>query len=520
MALQALFVTFLWSTSWVLIKFGLEEIPPLTFAGLRYMLAFLVLAPLLWRPFLWRQPVGVVAGKRPSPFPTAITALTKTDWLRLILLGIIFYAITQGAQFVALAYAPAVSVTLIWSFTAVAVAVLGIVTLGERPNGAQWAGMLLALAGAVVYFYPFGLAEAQFIGLLAALVGMLSNSVAAVLGREFEVRILSQVLRADVLPDVKAAEQEQIWAALSELRYIFRHTLLRDAAYEMQLRTRLRELHRLAAAAYEQLHAADLTTYYPELAYHYGQAHLPEQERQYALKAAEQAAAQYANQEAIHYFSRVLELTPPDDGITIHTLLMQRVQLYDRVGDREGQWQDISHLLALTQSGTDETSVRHQVEARLLELAYIRLTKNYAAAAERLTSLVDRLALADMPDLAGRTYTEWGEILLRQGQHAAAKENSLSLREGVYVWVTGPTLETRAEYRMLRNMGADVVGMSTVPEVIAARHLGMRVVAFSIVTDLCIPETLEEADIETIIKTAGEAEPKLTSIVKTLVTGL
>lgn len=246
--------------------------------------------------------------------------------------------------------------------------------------------------------------------------------VAAVLGREFEVRILSQVLRADVLPDVKAAEQEQIWAALSELRYIFRHTLLRDAAYEMQLRTRLRELHRLAAAAYEQLHAADLTTYYPELAYHYGQAHLPEQERQYALKAAEQAAAQYANQEAIHYFSRVLELTPPDDGITMHTLLMQRVQLYDRVGDREGQWQDISHLLALTQSGTDETSVRHQVEARLLELAYIRLTKNYAAAAERLTSLVDRLALADMPDLAGRTYTEWGEILLRQGQHAAAKE--------------------------------------------------------------------------------------------------
>ncbi len=179
-ALQALFVTFLWSTSWVLIKFGLEEIPPLTFAGLRYMLAFLVLLP-----FLWRQPVGsaVENGKRPSPLPPTITALTKTDWLRLILLGIVFYAITQGAQFVALAYAPAVSVTLIWSFTAVAVAVLGIVTLGEQPNGAQWAGMLLALAGAVVYFYPFGLAEAQFIGLLAALVGMLSNSVAAVLGR-------------------------------------------------------------------------------------------------------------------------------------------------------------------------------------------------------------------------------------------------------------------------------------------------------------------------------------------------
>ncbi len=174
-ALQALFVTFLWSTSWVLIKFGLEEIPPLTFAGLRYMLAFLVLLP-----FLWRQPVE---GQRPSRLPPSLTTLTKADWLRLILLGVVFYAITQGAQFVALAYAPAVSVTLIWSFTAVAVALLGIVTLGERPNGAQWVGMLLALAGAVLYFYPFGLAEAQFVGLLAALVGMLSNSVAAVLGR-------------------------------------------------------------------------------------------------------------------------------------------------------------------------------------------------------------------------------------------------------------------------------------------------------------------------------------------------
>jgi purine-nucleoside phosphorylase len=104
--------------------------------------------------------------------------------------------------------------------------------------------------------------------------------------------------------------------------------------------------------------------------------------------------------------------------------------------------------------------------------------------------------------------------------HEAAKENGLTLREGVYVWVTGPTLETRAEYRMLRNLGADVVGMSTVPEVIAARHMGMRVVAFSICTDMCDPDDLEEVDIDTIIKTAGEAEPKLTAIVKTLVGSL
>jgi drug/metabolite transporter (DMT)-like permease len=173
--LQALFVTFLWSTSWVLIKFGLGEISPLVFAGLRYMLAFLVLLP-----FLWRQPD---ANRSVFRVPSSVKALTRGDWGRLIVLGLVYYALTQGAQFVALAYAPAVAVTLILSFTAVFVALLGIFTLGERPNGGQWLGILLALVGVVVYFYPFGFAEAQFIGIVAAVVGMLANSVSALLGR-------------------------------------------------------------------------------------------------------------------------------------------------------------------------------------------------------------------------------------------------------------------------------------------------------------------------------------------------
>ncbi len=106
--------------------------------------------------------------------------------------------------------------------------------------------------------------------------------------------------------------------------------------------------------------------------------------------------------------------------------------------------------------------------------------------------------------------------LIERAHHAAGQEG-LSLRQGVYVMVTGPNLETRAEYRMLRNLGADVVGMSTLPEVVAARHLGMRVVAFSIVTDMCLPDHLEEANIEQIIATAGAAEPKLTRVVKRLI---
>lgn len=106
---------------------------------------------------------------------------------------------------------------------------------------------------------------------------------------------------------------------------------------------------------------------------------------------------------------------------------------------------------------------------------------------------------------------------LRALARAAALELRIVLREGVYVAVPGPNLETRAEYRMLRTMGADVVGMSTVPEVIVAVHQGMRVVGISIVTDQCLPDALEPADIARIIETAGRAEPHLTRLIALLV---
>ena len=98
-----------------------------------------------------------------------------------------------------------------------------------------------------------------------------------------------------------------------------------------------------------------------------------------------------------------------------------------------------------------------------------------------------------------------------------ALERKITLRRGVYVAVPGPNLETRAEYRMLRVMGADVVGMSTVPEVIVAVHGGMRVMGVSIITDQCLPDALEPANIEHIIATAGRAEPHLTALVEGVV---
>jgi drug/metabolite transporter (DMT)-like permease len=165
--LQALFVTFLWSTSWILIKFGLDEIPALTFAGLRYTLAFLVLAPLV---------------ALQSEHWTAIRSLEGRQWRQLIVLGLLFYTVTQGAMFMALAHLPATPVSLILSFSPAAVALLGIPLLGERPSRLQWSGIALFLLGVLAYFYPFEM-PLKLLGLAAAAVGLVTNVVSTVMGR-------------------------------------------------------------------------------------------------------------------------------------------------------------------------------------------------------------------------------------------------------------------------------------------------------------------------------------------------
>jgi drug/metabolite transporter (DMT)-like permease len=166
-ALQALLVTFLWSTSWVLIKIGLEDIPALTFAGLRYSLAFLCLLPLALRP------AGLIS----------LRALPGQRWARLIILGLLFYAVTQGSQFLGLAYLPALTVSLLLNFTTIVVALLGIFLLAERPTVFQWSGVFLNIVGIVIYFYPVAIPASQAVGLIVVVVGVLANAGASILGR-------------------------------------------------------------------------------------------------------------------------------------------------------------------------------------------------------------------------------------------------------------------------------------------------------------------------------------------------
>ncbi len=106
----------------------------------------------------------------------------------------------------------------------------------------------------------------------------------------------------------------------------------------------------------------------------------------------------------------------------------------------------------------------------------------------------------------------YNQVLIERGMSVARRED-IVCHKGVFVAVAGPNLETRAEYRFLRMIGGDVVGMSTVPEVIVAVHCGLRVVGFSIVTDMCFPDSLQPADVNEIVKIANAAEPRLSQLV-------
>ena len=165
--LLALLVTFLWSTSFVIIKIGLGEIPPITFAGLRYSIAFLCLLPFAFK-------------KNNS---STIKRLNKNDWFKLILLGFLFYAFTQGTQFIGLSLLPAVTVSLWLNFTPLIVAVMAIFFINEFPTILQWLGVILFIVGIFTYFFPVNLSQNQFTGLIVMTIGVLANSGSAVLGR-------------------------------------------------------------------------------------------------------------------------------------------------------------------------------------------------------------------------------------------------------------------------------------------------------------------------------------------------
>jgi drug/metabolite transporter (DMT)-like permease len=163
---QALFVAFLWSTSWPLIRAGLHggALAPLTFAGLRYTIAALVLLPFAYRGL-----------RRARPDRRAL--------LQVGILGLVFYAVAQGAQFVALDLLPAAAVSLVLTMSPVAIVVIGAARGDERPSPLQLTGIFVLVVGAALYFLPLTLGAAAAAGLAVAVAGMVANAASTILGR-------------------------------------------------------------------------------------------------------------------------------------------------------------------------------------------------------------------------------------------------------------------------------------------------------------------------------------------------
>jgi tetratricopeptide (TPR) repeat protein len=256
---------------------------------------------------------------------------------------------------------------------------------------------------------------------------------AAVLGREFEVRVLSEMLRSEIdLPGrVRQAEQEAIWSALDELRYLFRHALLRDAAYEMQLRARLRQLHSLAAEAIQQVFTPDLSPYFADLAYHCDKAEDYPQAIDWYHRAAKRAADLYANEEAWGYCSRALQLAD-EPGVSIianqkrFDLLVLRESILDRMGHRAEQWADLQAMEAIAQDDRQRCKV---LQRKILRCRVLSERPEEKALIEALKQQAQ--ALADPSWLAEAYYTEglYYTLIDEKSLALSSLEKSLALRQ-------------------------------------------------------------------------------------------
>jgi len=165
---QALFVTVLWSSSFIIIKFGLEEIPPLTYAGLRYSIASVILLCLIFSQHKMRA---------------SLRKRSRKWWAMLCLYGCIYITITQGTQFLALLYLPAITFSLVLNLTPIVVLMLAIPYLGERPSNLETILILLGIFGVILYFLPLDFVGISILGLFIAIVSLLANSGSAIIGR-------------------------------------------------------------------------------------------------------------------------------------------------------------------------------------------------------------------------------------------------------------------------------------------------------------------------------------------------
>ena len=248
---------------------------------------------------------------------------------------------------------------------------------------------------------------------------------ASVLGRQFDIHVLSHILGKDAQAITTEAEREQVWELVDGIHYAFRHELLRDAAHKIQMDAWLHQLHRKAAEAYETLYPNTLQRYFVELAYHYNQAQEPEKERQYTQLAGDQAAARFANKEALQYYARALELLPAGEHDTHFELLVAREKIYKLLGDRQAQALELNRLSELVQTLGDP---HKQAKVALRWANYWELVNDYAAAQLAAQQAIENAGQKDpespqTASLVAKGHLIWGRTLIALSDYAAAREH-------------------------------------------------------------------------------------------------
>ncbi|MGB0385339.1 MAG: tetratricopeptide repeat protein [Ardenticatenaceae bacterium] len=280
-------------------------------------------------------------------------------------------------------------------------------------------------------------------GLILARIDRLSPEkqsilkVAAVIGRTFAItplhyvlnhytNLLSQALR-DGLETLAAVELTNLETLQPELTYIFKHIITQEVAYQTLLFSQRRALHLRVAQWYESTFGGlgriaptdPLAPYYPLLVHHYHHAEEREPERHYARLAGERAAKQYANQEAIGYFTRALELTPETDHLARYELLLARENVYDWQGKREKQTEDLLALANLALALNDDVK---KATVSLRQAHYARRTGDYPAALLAVQQAIANVAQLQEPAVEAEGYYVWGVTLRRQGAYEEAQQ--------------------------------------------------------------------------------------------------
>ncbi|MCB9133841.1 MAG: tetratricopeptide repeat protein [Anaerolineales bacterium] len=273
--------------------------------------------------------------------------------------------------------------------------------------------------------------------------------VASVLGRVFDIQVLSFLLDKEALSLAEAGEKEQIWETVNGQQYTFRHELLRDAAYKIQLESRLRELHRHALRAYETLFPDTLSRFYSSLVYHAQEGWDEEKETLYTALAGEQAAARFAPAEALSYLSRALELTHPNDLSTRYRFLTIQEKMYALLGDREAQRYTLQRLAEIVQALDDPYA---QAELALLWANYWEALSNYPALHDAIQQAI-QLAHQKAPEaphtqrLVAQSHLIWARYLLDLSDYPLARTH-LTHTLGIFQHL-GDELETAQALHML-----------------------------------------------------------------------